>query len=430
MFGKYKQFPHNVVNTHFLKKVKNESIVKKIKSFYDTKCISSISKEYKTRNFDYKNCIFYHSLKSRNTEYDSKNTQIIDHEKDGEETPAEINKKAKYNNKYIQIIDNEKDGEETAAEINKNDIIAIDFEGTNLGRYGKICLMQVYIEKRNIGEVNNNVFEKYYIFDLLKQSIINSVKKIIENKKTLKLIHDCREDSSALYNQLGIKFENVYDISRAHMLLQEKRKEKDVYQVGFTQLIYDYLGIKDDCLNDIKKEMCKNDKLWETRPLSNTSIIYALKNVKYLLPLYNIFDKLLPKKKVLEKSKDFVNYCFLNSRFKLPTDLAKRGNIIEAMLVSKSMLNCVFKLNSTRKGIACTPSSVAQFRDVNVGDVVLCVVSNKSIDQKILYLCKHDDVYDYWNLKDRPRGKFKPSIHENTIDPMIECCEEEKEDLD
>lgn len=77
------------------------------------------------------------------------------------------------------------------------------------------------------------------------------------------------------------------------------------------------------------------------------------------------------------------------------------------MLVSKSLLNCVFKLNSTRKGMACTPSTIAHFVDVKIGDVVLCVVSNKSIDQKILYLCKHDDVYDYWNLKERPREKIQ-----------------------
>ncbi|SBS81042.1 exonuclease, putative [Plasmodium ovale] len=388
----------NIVNIPIGGKIKNEDTVKKIKSFWGKRLISNISKEqersYSERNSG-KNCSGLTNVNGKNIYKD------------------------------IKVIENERDGEEAAAEINQNDVIAMDFEGTNLGRYGKICLMQIYIEKRNNEKEGYKVLEKYYLFDLLKVPVIKSVKKIIENKKTLKLVHDCREDSSALYHQLSIKFENVYDTSRAHMLLMEKNKQSDVYQVSFFQLLNDYLGIKDACLSSVKKEMYKNENVWEIRPLSKVSIIYALKNVKYLPPLYKIFDKVLPKKEVLDKSKDFVNYCFLNSRYKLPMDLAKRGNIVEAMLVSKSLINCVFKLNSTRKGIACTPSSVAQFRDVNVGEVVLCVVSNKSIDQKILYLCKHDDVYDYWNLKERPRGKFKPSIHENTTDPMIQFCDEE-----
>ncbi|CRH03706.1 exonuclease, putative [Plasmodium relictum] len=392
---KNKIFHHNIVNFTVLKNFKNEELIKNSKKIYCKRYTSSISRECKAFN-----------------EYNKTRFKLE-------------NNTTKNNYKNIKVIENEKESEKAVEEINQNDIIAVDFEGTNLGKYGKVCIMQVYTEKRNNNKADDKVIEKYYIFDLLKLSVINSVKKIIENKRTLKLVHDCREDSSALYNQLGIKFENVYDTSRAHMLLMQKRRNRDIYQVSFLQLLNDYLGIKDECLNNIKKEMYKNEKIWEMRPLSKMCIIYALKNVKYLLPLYKIFDKMVSKKEVLEKSKDFVNYCFLNSRYKLPNDLAKRGNIIEAMLVSKSLINCVFKLNSTRKGIACTPSSVAQFRDVNVGDVVLCVVSNKSIDQKVLYLCKHDDVYDYWNLKERPRGKFKPSIHENNTDPMIMFCDEE-----
>ncbi|SBT74884.1 exonuclease, putative [Plasmodium malariae] len=400
MSGKYKLIFHNIRNRDVLKKAKNEYTVEKV-----------------IRTFYYSTKFNSNSLKEGGT--------TISEGSSGKAFCSVTNKNGKNNYKDIKVIESEREGEEAAEEINQNEIISVDFEGTNLGKYGKVCIMQIYLEKRNIGELPQQNLEKYYIFDLLKVSVINSVKKIIENKKTLKLVHDCREDSSALYNQLGIKFKNVYDTSRAHMLLMEKKKEKDIYQISFSQLIHDYLGIKDECLSTIKKEMYKNEKIWEIRPLHKMSIVYALKNVKYLLPLYEKFNKMLPKEEVLEKSKDFINYCFLNSRYKLPTDLAKRGNIIEAMLVSKSIINCVFKLNSTRKGIACTPSSIAQFRNVNVGDIVLCVVSNKSIDQKILYLCKHDDVYDYWNLKERPRGKFKPSIHEIETDPMIKFCDEE-----
>ncbi|SOV13630.1 exonuclease, putative [Plasmodium gaboni] len=389
---KYKHFYQNLLNIQFFKHFKCIEKIGLLKRFYSTKFISKEYEKYDKYNND-KKCIIL------------KNAHSV--------------------SKDIKIIENEKECDEAAEEINKSEIIAVDFEGTNLGRYGKVCLMQVYIEKKNIYEQSDNIVQKYYIFDLLKTSVIKSAQKIIENKKTLKLIHDCREDSSALYNQLGIKLENVYDTSRAHILLMEKQKKNDIYQVSFSQLINDYLGINDDSLSVIKKEMYKNEKIWETRPLSNISIIYALKNVKYLYKLYNIFDKLLPKKLVLEKSKDFVNYCYLNYEYKLPSDLAKRGNIVEAMLVSKSLLNCVFKLNSTRKGMACTPSTITHFVDVKIGDVVLCVVSNKSINQKILYLCKHDDVYDYWNLKERPRDKFKPSIHEHATDPMITFCNEE-----
>lgn len=190
--SKYNFVLNNTIQSIFLKNIKNANTVRKGKQFYGTgisqKKDDEISCKYNKDN-----------IKTKLANKDSPN---------------------KY--KDIKVIENENEGEEAADEINSNDIIAVDFEGTNLGRYGKICLMQIYTEI----EKKDKVFEKYYIFDLLNKSVINSVKKIIENKKTLKVIHDCREDSSALYNQLDIKFENVYDTLRAHMLLLEKKKRK------------------------------------------------------------------------------------------------------------------------------------------------------------------------------------------------------------
>ena len=52
-----------------------------------------------------------------------------------------------------------------------------------------------------------------YIVDALtaQGGVMKSLKALLEDKTVVKVIHDCRQDSAALYYQKGIKLENVFD---------------------------------------------------------------------------------------------------------------------------------------------------------------------------------------------------------------------------
>ncbi len=52
-----------------------------------------------------------------------------------------------------------------------------------------------------------------YILDALtaQGDVMKSLKALLEDKTVVKVIHDCRQDSAALFYQKGIKLENVFD---------------------------------------------------------------------------------------------------------------------------------------------------------------------------------------------------------------------------
>ena len=52
-----------------------------------------------------------------------------------------------------------------------------------------------------------------YLFDMLQisQAVLQQLKAILEDVVVTKVIHDCRQDSAALYYQFGIKLQNVFD---------------------------------------------------------------------------------------------------------------------------------------------------------------------------------------------------------------------------
>ena len=66
--------------------------------------------------------------------------------------------------------------------------------------YGNVCL-----------QVCDN--HTCYLFDMLQpdKDVLRYLKAILEGGSVTKVIHDCRQDSAALYYQFGIKLQNVLD---------------------------------------------------------------------------------------------------------------------------------------------------------------------------------------------------------------------------
>jgi len=81
--------------------------------------------------------------------------------------------------------------------------IGIDCEGSNLSRKGRIYLVQICLGR------------EVYLFDLecleIASKIASHLQKVLENPSVVKVMHDCRMDSDALYHQFNIKLQNVFD---------------------------------------------------------------------------------------------------------------------------------------------------------------------------------------------------------------------------
>ncbi len=90
--------------------------------------------------------------------------------------------------------------------------IAVDCEGVDLDRNGKLCLLAL-----------SPSVEKVYLFDVsvLGKDAFTSeaagvtVKGLLESSTVRKLLYDVRADSDALYHQFGVRLAGVLDLQVA-----------------------------------------------------------------------------------------------------------------------------------------------------------------------------------------------------------------------
>lgn len=96
--------------------------------------------------------------------------------------------------------------------------IAVDLEGDNLGRTGKISLVQIATPSSEgppaleSGGTNNKVF----IFDVIALGVPTALRDLLSNNNAAgsprKLMFDCRSDADALSHQFQTEIANVFDM--------------------------------------------------------------------------------------------------------------------------------------------------------------------------------------------------------------------------
>lgn len=186
--------------------------------------------------------------------------------------------------------------------------VAVDFEGVRLGRFGRVCLMQL-----------QDGFGRVLLCDVLRPHVLAAFAPLLESHSVLKVIHDCREDSAALYGQHEMRLENVFDTQVAHQCL-ERSKGRPPYQASASELLGAPPG------PDLKSQMLLEPQLWAQRPLKAPLVAYALHSVHGLLELRE--RQLLEAKGDEELLKEMtaasqraVDYRELNSEFPSPDSM-------------------------------------------------------------------------------------------------------------
>ncbi|XP_007180435.2 piRNA biogenesis protein EXD1 isoform X2 [Balaenoptera acutorostrata] len=93
--------------------------------------------------------------------------------------------------------------------IKKQSVLSVAAEGANVCRHGKLCWLQVATNSR------------VYLFDIFllgSRAFSNGLRMVLEDKRILKVIHDCRWLSDCLFHQYGILLNNVFDTQVADVL--------------------------------------------------------------------------------------------------------------------------------------------------------------------------------------------------------------------
>lgn len=291
--------------------------------------------------------------------------------------------------------------------------VGLDCEGVRLGRFGRLCLMQLAAPGG-----------RFFMLDALRPGVAEGMAPLLESSAVVKVLHDCREDSAALFHQHGILMRSVFDTQAVSIALL-RLAGLPPHQVSSGELLRTRLAIEEDPgVTDMKVAMTHDDRLWARRPLSSQLVRYALQGVTHLLPLREAMLPELelaceqagkrsrdPATQVLNACRQAVDYCFLNQEFSSAKDMAPRGTQLWALVTASTDVGVYCKLNAGRIGLVSTPSALDRFRDVEVGDVVLCCVSGLSLDGRYLYLDRYDHDWDFFDHQRRPSGEPEVGVY-------------------
>ncbi len=93
----------------------------------------------------------------------------------------------------------------------------------------------------------------------------------------VKVMHDCCEDSAALYNQLGIYCCSVFDTQLAYEVIYKEAN------IGLKQMLTKLLDFTHASKSQVSKQMQEDPSLWLKRPLPAILLQYACDDVSALL---------------------------------------------------------------------------------------------------------------------------------------------------
>ncbi len=178
----------------------------------------------------------------------------------------------------------------------KHEIIAVDTEFHRVDSYyPKLCLIQL----ANLDDV--------ILIDPLKKKInLEILGELFDEKKILKIFHAASQDLEIFYNLFKRIPENIIDTQICINLL------------GFSNS----LGYADSIKLFLEKKIDKSQQFidWRKRPLSKEKLLYAMNDVKHLIPLYKKVLKQIKDKKLDSFLKKFhKNLNDKNNYLKKPT---------------------------------------------------------------------------------------------------------------
>ncbi|KAF4677815.1 hypothetical protein FOL47_009726 [Perkinsus chesapeaki] len=195
---------------------------------------------------------------------------------------------------------------ERIASNGKPTAMAVDFEGLNLSRDGAMSLAQLCLSSNP---------KSVYVVDITRLGFHafhatthtgTSLKSVMEDTRIEKVFYDPRNDVDALYYQFNVAPQNVFDLQLAEVALRRARGLTVRYVIGLFKCLisqpelFTQPAMMDFAqrINDAGKALYEPShggsfKVFTQRPLHTSIIVYASHDVRYLLPLKELFTKQL-----------------------------------------------------------------------------------------------------------------------------------------
>ncbi|NUX01621.1 ribonuclease D [Wolbachia endosymbiont of Madathamugadia hiepei] len=186
----------------------------------------------------------------------------------------------------------------------KPKFIAVDTEflRNNLTYYPKLSLIQI------------SYGSKSFVVDALVPEIdLSLIKKIMLNRKIIKVFHSCRQDIESLFTVFKCIPTPIFDTQVATMFCHYYHDF-----IGYSKVVEQYQGV---VLDKIK---AKNSD-WLKRPLSEDQLDYAISDVVHLYDLHQILrNKLEEKSRIGWFQQEMEAVVDINKYLRSPKDAWRR----------------------------------------------------------------------------------------------------------
>lgn len=161
--------------------------------------------------------------------------------------------------------------EKAKEDIGSASIICVDTEYDSF-RYFRdvLCLIQIEVDSRT------------YLFDPLGSLDFSFLGNTFADPAILKVLHAGDNDIRILKRDYGFEYKNIFDTHRAASIL-------GCHYLSLSALINQYLGI------ELKKDKKMQRSQWESRPLTEEQIHYAVEDTAYLKDLYRKLEDEIAK---------------------------------------------------------------------------------------------------------------------------------------
>jgi len=172
----------------------------------------------------------------------------------------------------------------------KTIVVGFDCEGVDLARHGRLCIMQLAWRDR------------VYLVDVIEggPQLIEECRKGLESPHVIKVVHDCKRDSEALFFQFGVKLQGVFDTQIAYSLIESDANgsSRDIDHISFVHLLQDerFCGVNYDEKQEVRDIMREDFEFWVHRPWTAMMTRVASDDVRFLLQIHDKMKALLEKK--------------------------------------------------------------------------------------------------------------------------------------
>lgn len=259
-----------------------------------------------------------------------------------------------------------KDSQELAnlcSQISKAKYLALDTE---------FMRTDTYFPKLSLIQISNG--DHTFAVDMLEDLNFSPLDVILQNPGIIKVIHSARQDMEVLYNKFGHLPKNVFDTQIACQFLGFHTPP------GYEAIIDHFLHIKVN-----KKLQFSN---WLERPLSDSSLLYALNDVKHLFEAYKIICDELKAFKRYEWVVDECSFLETNTNFiQTSTELLHR---FQSYFHKEEQFAICLALLRWREQIAITRNMVR--RRVLSDDAIVLLVKRHVFPHYIKKYLSHEEI--------------------------------------